>query len=179
MTVFFTADEHYGHYTSKDKNIIKYCNRPFSSIEKMDETLINNHNEVVRDQDIVYHLGDFTLGNLDMAESYYQKLNGCHFFLQGSHDRWFWEPRPFIIEKKIQGQHIVMCHYAMRVWARSHYNSWQIYGHSHGQLDPIGKQWDVGMDNNNFYPISFENLKEIMNRQPDNFNLVKEKIKSN
>jgi calcineurin-like phosphoesterase family protein len=40
----------------------------------------------------------------------------------------------------------------MRVWPRSHHNSWQLYGHSHGKLLPIGKQWDIGVDNNDFYP---------------------------
>jgi calcineurin-like phosphoesterase family protein len=61
----------------------------------------------------------------------------------------------------------------MRVWPRSHYNSWQLYGHSHGRLEPVGKQWDVGVDNNNFYPVSFDQLVEIMKNRPDNFNLVK------
>jgi calcineurin-like phosphoesterase family protein len=60
----------------------------------------------------------------------------------------------------------------MRTWHRSHYNSWQLYGHSHGTLEPIGKQWDIGIDNNNYYPLSFEDIEMIMNRRPDNPNLV-------
>ena len=57
-------------------------------------------------------------------------------------------------ELKLGDIHIVVCHYAMRVWPRSHYNSWMLYGHSHGKLAPQRKQWDIGIDNNNFYPIS-------------------------
>ena len=60
----------------------------------------------------------------------------------------------------------------MRVWHRSHYNAWQLYGHSHAKLEPIGKQYDVGVDNNNFMPVSFNELVEIMDKQPNNFNYI-------
>ena len=63
----------------------------------------------------------------------------------------------------------------MRVWARSHYNSWQVYGHSHGNLPSVGKQWDVGVDNNDYHPVSENQLRTIMEKQPDNFNLIKRK----
>jgi hypothetical protein len=48
-----------------------------------------------------------------------------------------------------------------------------VIGNSHGKLPPIGKQWDIGVDNNDFYPVSFEKLKEIMSKRPDNVNLIK------
>jgi len=164
---FFTADEHYGH-----RNIIRYCKRPFDSVEEMNEELIRRHNEVVREKDEVVHAGDFTLGKNHHAREILSRLKGRHIFLRGSHDRWLKEPFTDIWERKIKGQYVVVCHYAMRVWPRSHYNSWQLFGHSHGMLEPVGKQWDVGVDNNDFYPVSFEQLVEIMATRPDNFNLV-------
>ena len=62
---FFTADEHYGH-----TNIIKYCRRPFSTVQDMDRELVRRHNEVVKDSDTVIHAGDFTLQNYTKFKFY-------------------------------------------------------------------------------------------------------------
>jgi len=77
-----------------------------------------------------------------------------------------------IWEKTIEGQHIVVCHYAMRTWGKSHWNSWQLHGHSHGMLESIGKQYDVGVDCNDFYPVSFDKIKIIMESKQDNMNYI-------
>ena len=82
-TFFFTADEHYGH-----ANIIKYCDRPFASVEEMDAEIIKRHNELVGPQDVVLHAGDFTLMKKSFAENYIKRLYGTHIFLKGSHDYW-------------------------------------------------------------------------------------------
>lgn len=170
---FFIADEHYGHWTSSERNIIKYCNRPFDSIEEMDAEIIKRFNSVVSKDDITIHAGDFTLKNKQVAYDYLQKLNGDHLCLQGSHDRWLPKAAPYIWQKTIENQFLVVCHYSMHTWHRSHYNSFQLYGHSHGKLAPEGKQHDIGVDNNNFYPVSFDKIVEIMKDRPDNFNLIK------
>jgi len=168
---YFISDEHYGH-----KNIITYSNRPFRTIEEMDETLISNHNSLVTDKDTVIHAGDFTL--FHQAGKYISQLNGHHFFIRGSHDYWLKGSNVHEIwERNIDGHYIVVCHYAMRVWPRSHYNSWLLFGHSHGKLPPIGKQHDIGVDNNNFYPVSFKQIITIMNQRPDNPNFIKKRRK--
>lgn len=135
----------------------------------MNDCLINNLNEVVGPKDTVIHAGDFTLSSSGLAHRIITQLTGTHIFLQGSHDYWN-KGCQHIWERKIEGQYIVICHYAMRTWARSHYNSWQLFGHSHGTLEPVGKQWDIGVDNNNFSPVSFEQIKKIMAERPDNPN---------
>ena len=165
---FFTADEHYGH-----RNIIKYCNRPFKSVEEMDSEIIRRHNEKVSKNDTTIHAGDFTLSkDRAKAQDYVKRLNGNHVFLRGSHDYWLDNRYHEIWERTIGDTHLVVCHYAMRTWARSHYKSWMLYGHSHGTLDPIGKQHDVGVDNNGFYPVSFEEIKAVMGDRPDNPNFI-------
>lgn len=168
MTYYFTADEHFGH-----SNIIEYCKRPFNSIEEMDNEIIKRHNEVVGVDDVVIHAGDFSLRtNTREVERYINRLNGNHIFIKGSHDYWMDDSYHERWEGEIEGIYIVVSHYAMRVWARSHYNSWQLYGHSHGKLEGEGKQMDIGVDTHNYYPYSFEEIKKIMSQKPDNFNLT-------
>ncbi len=171
MMYWFTADEHYGH-----KRIIEYTDRPFETIQEMDSTIISNFNSVVSGEDITIHAGDFTLwkDQEGIYKKYINSLNGRHIFLKGSHDYWLRKEKTMQIwERKIKGKYIVVCHYAMRRWARSHYNSFQLYGHSHGKLEPVGKQWDIGVDNNKFFPVSFDMVCQIMKERPDNLNLVR------
>jgi calcineurin-like phosphoesterase family protein len=159
---FFTADEHYNHAA-----IIGYCHRPFKSITKMNEQLIVNHNQVVTKKDIVVHCGDFGFfHSADEAQKMLRRLNGNHILLKGSHDGWMPSSAKHMWRKTVDGQFIFACHYAMRTWERACHGAWQVYGHSHGDLPPIGKQWDVGVDNNDFFPVSFEKLKIIMTNQP-------------
>lgn len=162
MAYFFTADEHFGH-----AKIIEYCNRPFSSVEEMDTVIISNFNEVVGKDDITIHAGDFCWckHQIEASRKYISKLNGNHIFLKGSHDHWLPNSAKYIWRKHIDGIFIVVCHYAMRTWERAHYGAWQLYGHSHGCLPALGLQHDVGMDNTNFYPLSFDDLKEIMSKK--------------
>jgi len=170
---WFIADEHFGHF-----NIITYTHRPFTTVEEMDEEIIKRFNSVVRAEDTTIHAGDFTLANKEIAYKYEQQLNGSHIFLRGSHDRWMKGTNHHeILDITIEKQPIVICHYAMRVWHRSHYNSWNIHGHSHGKLPPIGKQIDVGVDTNSFYPYSFEMIKDIMKDRPNNPNFLGDRRK--
>lgn len=165
--IWFTSDQHYGH-----NNILKYCNRPFSTVWEMDSELMRRHNEVVSPKDTVYIIGDFTLDNHDFAVSIMETLNGNLVFLPGSHDgRWFdrnlGDGRircvdPIHILEKVTSVPIVLCHYAMRVWSRSHYGSWHLFGHSHGNLEPHGLSFDIGVDSHNFYPWSLDEISEKM-----------------
>ena len=166
---FFTADEHYGH-----KKVIAYNNRPFSSIEEMDKQLICNFNEVVTPQDVTVHAGDFCwLNKADQVQKkYLSKLNGTHILLIGSHDHWQPSSGKYIWRKRIDNNLIMVCHYAMLTWECSHYNSWQLFGHSHGRLQLPGKQHDIGVDNNNYYPVSYEQIVKIMKTKEDNWNYI-------
>jgi calcineurin-like phosphoesterase family protein len=164
MNYFFTSDTHFDH-----KNIIEYSNRPFSSVGEMNEKLIQNWNEVVSKDDVIYHLGDFAFTN---PSKFLTRLNGKIFTINGSHDDKNW---PYLMEIYPEGlkdefgnkRLIVLCHYAMRSWGKSHYASWHLFGHHHGKLESYGLSFDVGVDCNNYYPFSLEDVaKKMKNLKP-------------
>lgn len=80
--VYFIADTHFDH-----KNVIKYCDRPFNSVEEMNNTIIKNWNEIVQDDDIVYFLGDFCLNNKNRIIEITKQLKGHKKLVYGNHDR--------------------------------------------------------------------------------------------
>ena len=169
MTTWFTADNHFGH-----ANIIKYCDRPFSCVEEMDEAMIERWNEVVGHDDLVYHLGDFTLGNKSMARSYFRRLRGQIRVLSNPwhHDkRWLGREccgmsgtveymKSIAILEYVPP--IIMCHYPFAHWDREHYGSWHLHGHSHGKHIAPGKILDVGVDCHRFCPVSLGEVTKIM-----------------
>jgi calcineurin-like phosphoesterase family protein len=132
--IWFTADFHLSH-----KNIIKYTNRPFESIQEMDTILIKNLEERLSNGDVLYFLGDLTF-NEQKANYFFEKLKNIEIhFIIGNHDssniiRIANENCASVSHMKDiknEGQSLTLCHYAMRVWNKSHFNAWQLYGHSH------------------------------------------------
>jgi calcineurin-like phosphoesterase family protein len=173
--VWITSDWHYAH-----ANILKYCNRPFKDVEEMNDTLLKNYNSVVSDDDIVFFLGDIAFGESNV-KSVLSRMKGTIHYVVGNHDLKYLdiiktraETINDLIDVEISGQPITMCHYAMRVWHKSHFDSWMLYGHSHARLPPVGKQWDVGIDYNGFKPLSFEDINHIMRTAPHNDNYISE-----
>lgn len=78
--IFFSSDHHFWH-----NNVIRYCNRPFSSVEEMNESLIARWNSTVKPEDTVYYLGDFSLA-FRAVELYSPILNGKKILISGNHD---------------------------------------------------------------------------------------------
>lgn len=144
----------------------------------MDVALIANWNSIVKPEDTVYHLGDFAVGG-GPASNYLYRLNGTIKFCWGNHDnrlRSVIESTPHTVqpisvehlrEISIDGQRIVLCHYAMRVWNKSHHGAWHLYGHSHGTLpdDPNSLSLDVGVDCWNYFPVSMQQLRDRMKKK--------------
>lgn len=185
MSIMFTSDTHFGH-----ANIIKYSKRPFlfdpsrghedsrnRDVDGMDEALIKNWNYVVTPDDTIYHIGDFAFyRDQRQTRNVLRRLNGNKILILGNHDKKL-EPETLrmfsrvhsyyeltVPDKDVGKQKIVLLHYAMRVWDKSHHGSWHLYGHSHGTLpdDPNSLSFDVGSDCHGYTPISYEQVKKIM-----------------
>ncbi len=78
---WFTSDTHFGH-----ANIIRYCGRPWATVEEMNEALIQNWNSVVAPEDTVWHLGDFAMGDRKRIPAIRERLHGRIHIVQGNHD---------------------------------------------------------------------------------------------
>lgn len=188
VRIFFTSDTHFGH-----KNIIKFCDRPWNTTEEMDEGLIENWNSVVDKNDIVFHLGDFAFSSNGKWKGLIERLNGKIHLILGNHDGSRY-PGDNIMSNfesvqqqavlKIDNRKIYLNHFPILCYDGTYKSKdslvWQLFGHVHTQKDKIiGKdfdrlqhimptQYDVGVDFNDYKPISFEEVSEKINYQVDN-----------
>lgn len=171
MNTWVTSDMHFGH-----ANIIKYCNRPFSDVDRMNEVLIHNWNQRVKEDDIVYHLGDFCFkggveGGISKPQYWENQLNGKIIHIKGNHDRnnhlkshiscavlEFAKKRIYAIHNpdqlsttslRILGVEFIICGHVHEKW-------------KHMIIDEVGyKKWiviNVGTDRWNFMPAKLEEV---------------------
>jgi calcineurin-like phosphoesterase family protein len=166
--IFYTSDTHFGH-----SNIIKYCKRPYQTVEEMDEDMIRRWNSVVGRNDTVYHLGDFAFKNADAVSNYLRRLHGHIHLVWGNHDSNqtrklpAWASSQPYLEIKDGTDFIVLSHYGHRVWNRSHHGSLMLYGHSHGTLPGNSQSLDVGADCWDLTPITLQQIKTRLQTLPN------------
>lgn len=170
---YFIADTHFGH-----QNIIKMNNRPFSSVEEMDEIMIKNWNEAVKsDNDDVYIIGDLCYKSGKNPVEYLKQLKGKKHLIIGNHDgRIIRDPvaRKMFVDIKdmstiwINGKMIVLCHYPMAEWNGFFRGSVLMYGHIHNNIENdtykimknIRNAYNCGVDILGYKPRTFEEVIE-------------------
>jgi len=181
--IFFTADTHFFH-----KNILKFCRetRLGVTVEEMNEILIESWNMDVKQNDYVYHLGDFSFGNKNNTREIIKRLNGNIHLIEGNHDKVVWQNRDLFEsfnqykEIKLDKQHIVLFHFPIETWHRKEYGSLHFCGHVHGalqtryddlsimpakrdKLQDIDRRMDIGVDSRHDMRLwSWEEIKQVM-----------------
>lgn len=147
--------------------------RGFASAADMDEAIVENWNSTVPKGHTVYVLGDISFAKPGRTIDLLQELHGRLILVRGNHDRHFkdyvyqsrFESWHDFLEQRIDGKQVIMCHYPLAVWRNSHYGTWHLHGHSHGSLAERGRRLDVGMDVHGLRPVSFEQVREIMDKR--------------
>lgn len=172
--VFFTSDTHFWH-----GHVINFSHRPFNNIEEMNEALITLWNETVGPDDVIYHLGDFGFCGQEKFTDIITRLNGKKYLILGNHDiknikkSWaeHFENIAMMAQINVEGQPIYLSHFPFYTWGGLYKENpiWHFYGHVHTKngvitnrdswLQPNRYQYDVGVDNNNYVPVSFNEIK--------------------
>lgn len=167
--IYFTADTHFYH-----QKVIKYSNRPFKEVEKMNATLIANWNERVRPKDEVYILGDVSMKGGLLVSEVMAQLQGKKYLITGNHDK-FQEDSQFqeyLLEEiyqyhelKYKNTRFVLFHYPITEWNGYHNGAIHLHGHLHSSADYNRenkenglKKYDVGVDANGMKPVSIEEI---------------------
>lgn len=188
--IFFVSDNHYGH-----SNIIGFCKRPFENVEEMDKKLIENWNNKVPKDGIVFHLGDFAWGGFNFWKKIREQLNGDIILIKGNHDIKNLTPQAVGLFKyvaqqmriEIEGRKIWLNHFPLLCYSGTYRDfnglEYNLFGHVHlsnhkerntgrdcdrcfQMLFPT--QYDVGVDFNEFAPISWKEVDERIKEQIKN-----------
>ena len=151
--IWLTSDPHFGH-----EKVIKWVGRPFSSVEEMDETLIQNWNRVVKPEDLVYHLGDFAWG-VTNAKRVRPLLNGTIRLIVGNHDEILKLVGLFqrmYLFRIFQEQDFIATHIPLRDESfRAGYN---VHGHIHNEPSVSDRHINVSVEQTNYTPIHIEDI---------------------
>ena len=198
--IFFTSDNHWSH-----KNILEFCKRPFEDVEEMNRKMVENWNNKVPKDGIVYHLGDFCWGGYQLWKSIREQLNGDIILIKGNHCLKNLTPTAhelfkhvtFQMRIEIEGRRIWLNHFPFLCYSGTYRDfnglEWSLNGHVH--LSNIKErntgrdcercfnymfptQYDVGVDFNDFTPISWHEVNERIIQQVKNNNNLKMWIKN-
>jgi len=183
--LFFTSDTHYMH-----KNICRgttsWINaeditRDFDTLDQMNDRIVNGINEVVGQDDILFHLGDWSFGGFEMIEQFRNRINcrNIHLVL-GNHDHHIDRDREGIqrlfssvnqyVELEVDKHfNFVLMHYPIMSWNKMNDGVVHLHGHVHLHPDRRigkGKMMDVGVDGNGMDPLSLTKIHTLMLSQP-------------
>lgn len=134
--IWFTSDHHFYH-----KNVIRYCNRPFKSLEEMHEELIRRHNSLVDPSDTVYMLGDISFSGPQGTKKILDRMDGSKILIRGNHDKganeYFLKHKIYeeiydSVEIFIANTNVILCHYpyAPTKWEKARHklrNFWKFW----------------------------------------------------
>ena len=190
MNIWFTSDTHFGHTNIAGPKISTWSSgyRDFSSVHMMNMALVDGINKYVKEDDILYHLGDWSFGGVQNIFQFrnYIICKNIHLIL-GNHDQ-------HIIDKEIKYHDttfnpielfssvqdvltielgktkLFLSHYSHRVWLGSHKGVIHLYGHSHGSIPDYGKSMDVGVDVafkkfGEYRPFNIGDITNIMSKR--------------
>jgi len=152
---YLISDTHFNH-----ANIIKYCDRPFRDVEEMNQTLVENWNKTVNEDDTVFFLGDLAFRSDPLA--WLELLNGKIVFIGGQHDRFFRGTRKSLVLHS-EGVDLLLIHNPADT--PEDWHGWVVHGHKHNTaplIDPFNKRVNVSVEVIDYTPISVSRVVSMI-----------------
>ena len=186
--IWFTSDTHYWHknitsgesvWPNKEEN----C-RQFDTTQEMSRNLVEQINLCVKQDDILFHLGDWSFGGINNIWNFRNQIicKNIHLIF-GNHDHHIIKnaflPNAYVdsqdifssthqyLEIFIDGRMLCLFHYPIEEWNDRHHQSWMIHGHTHTRAPIKDKRFDVGVDNafklfGKYRPFNWKELSKIL-----------------
>jgi calcineurin-like phosphoesterase family protein len=169
--VFVSADHHFGHHSEEGGSIIRYENRPYKTLEEMDWDLIKRWNAVVKNGDMVFHLGDFSFYNKVKTIQIFRNLAGRKVLILGNHDKarsvsW-WKDVGFeevIKYPIIYDKFFIFSHEP--VYLNDNMPYVNVHGHLHSKKMDSKQYINVSVENTDYAPVLFNDIKNRFNIDP-------------
>jgi calcineurin-like phosphoesterase family protein len=186
--LYFTSDTHYNH-TNICRGVTRWTDaeditRDFKTLDQMNDRIVAGINTEVGQDDILFHLGDWSFGGFERIEEFRNRINckNIHLIL-GNHDHHIERDREGIrrlftsvnqyLELEVKGndweQNYVLMHYPIISWNKMNDGVIHLHGHVHLSADRRigkGKTMDVGVDGNGLNPLHTSDIKRLMGNQP-------------
>jgi calcineurin-like phosphoesterase family protein len=189
--IWFTSDTHYSHTNIAGPKISSWKSgwRNFDSVHQMNSALVEGINKYVQEDDVLYHLGDWSFGGEANILNFRNLLicKNIHL-IRGNHDEHIGSDLCFtdsgdlfdplqlfssvndVLTLKLGKTKIFLSHYSHRVWSGSHKGVIHLYGHSHSSIPDLGKSMDVGVDVakkmfGEYRPFSIDEIMRIMDKR--------------
>jgi len=195
MNIWITSDTHYGHTNIAGPNLSRWSKgyRDFNSVWEMNQALVEGINKYVKEDDILYHLGDWSFGGMHNIKLFRDSIvcQNIHLIL-GNHDKHIVDKEvkfhdttfnPLQLFSSVQDVlhlelgkiKLFFSHYAHRVWNGSHKGVIHLYGHSHDSIEDFGRSMDIGVDVayrmfREYRPFNIGDIIRIMEKREINNN---------
>ena len=159
METFFTADTHFFH-----RNVIKYDDRPFETLEEMNNVLIKKWNKVVKGDDIIYHLGDISFGSATLTKEVLKKLKGRKRLVRGNHDyksdNWYRDAGFEKVYDKpvLWNEFYLLSHEPLTTQLTKDFPMINLHGHIHQNKIECSQFINVGCMHWDWKPVNFKQL---------------------
>jgi len=189
--LWFTSDTHYNHAnicssTTKWTNPVTI--REFKSLEHMNSHLVGNINEMVGQDDVLFHLGDWSFGGFESIEQFRNQIvcQNVHI-ITGNHDHHIQNNRgdcqklfssvnkyvelnvKWPVGTEMHDANFVLMHFPIASWNNMARGAIHLHGHVHFNPNvrlQEGKMMDVGCEGNNLHPIDMSEVLSIMKNRP-------------